>query len=238
MPQTSRTVRTIAASVAIAAAATLALGGCVIPSLLGDRTPSAEPTSPAADPASPGTGPGSPTDPIDPNAPFWEAGDVPPPGVAPTLQENPELVWMTPELYSRTGTPQGITWARSTPGGQWQVGTGFPPEFPIGLPLYPDRWIKNDVLLFESDRQLTYSYSFWGGYAEVAAIMAELDTLGYTVEQDIQPTRQTHIAEGPDYRIVMTVAEGVKDTISGEPYDPQYTYIVQFKGVPFEEPED
>lgn len=87
-------------------------------------------------------------------------------------------------------------------------------------------------LIVESDGLLMLSYTFWGGYDDVGAIVAELDALGFTTESQILETRQTHIAENDEFRVVFTVAEGVTDIQEPSRYDPQYNYIVKFLTVP------
>lgn len=219
----TRTARSSIAAVALAAAVAVSLGGCVIPSFLtgADRTAEPVPT-PAADPSLP----------VD--NPEYSAGELPPLGVAPVLETDPELMIMTDELFSRVNTVQGLTWAESTPDGTWSVGKGFPVEFPAGLPLFPDRWVKGYPLIVESGGLLMLSYTFWGGYDEVDAIMTRLAELDFATESEVLPDRQAHVAENDEFRVVITVAEGVTDI--QEPsrvYDPQYTYNVKFLGVPY-----
>ena len=230
MTLTTRTVRTILATV-LSATVVVSLGGCVFTSLPfelpGSEHPSPSPSATQAPQG--GAGSAGTADAIE--------GEPPPLGVAPVLDADPELVIMTDAAFSRVNTVQGLTWARSTPDGTWKVGKGFPVEFPVGLPLYPDRWVDGYPLIIESDGLLMLSYTFWGGYAEVDAILAELRALGFDVESQILETRQAHIAENDEFRVVFTVAEGVTDI--QEPtrvYDPQYNYIVKFLTVPYSEP--
>lgn len=227
MSSLTRTTRTLLISTALAAAVAVSLSGCVIPPFLTgqDRTREPVPES-TLDPSAP------PAVAVD--NPEYSEGELPPLGVAPVLETDPPLMIMTDELFARVNTVQGLTWAKSTPDGTWSVGKGFPVEFPAGLPLFPDRWVKGYPLIVESDDLLMLSYTFWGGYDDVDAIMTELAALGFETESQILPERQAHIAENDQFRLVITVAEGVTDI--QEPsrvYDPQYTYNVKFLGVPY-----
>lgn len=229
MPRTVRPARTVATAAALAIALA-ALGGCAILAPGADRPDPAHP-APASSSAPSSTGTAGSAEALE--------GEPPPLGVAPTLETDPPLVIMTEEAFSRVNTVQGLTWARSTPDGTWKVGKGFPVEFPVGLPLYPDRWVDGYPLIIESDGVLMLSYTFWGGYAEVDAILAELRSMGFSVESQILETRQAHVAENDEFRLVFTVAEGVTDI--QEPsrvYDPQYNYNVKFLTVPYSEPQN
>lgn len=228
MARTMRTARTVAISAALAITLTALLGGCTILAPGSDRPGPAHP-APASSSAPSTTGTAGSAEGLE--------GEPPPLGVAPTLEIDPPLVIMTEEAFSRVNTVQGLTWARSTPDGTWKVGKGFPVEFPVGLPLYPDRWVDGYPLIIESDGLLMLSYTFWGGYAEVDAILAELRSMGFTVESQILETRQAHVAENDEFRLVFTVAEGVTDIQDpSRVYDPQYNYIVKFLTVPYSEP--
>jgi hypothetical protein len=228
----TRTRRIAAATFALATIAVVSLSGCAIASTPGEHS-----TEQSREPAgTPGGSTGS--GPTGSGSPGTMQSEPPPLGVAPELEVDPELTLMTDAMFSRVNTVQGLTWARSTPDGTWKVGKGFPVEFPVGLPIYPDRWVDGYPLIIESDGVLMLSYTFWGGYAEVGAIMDELAALGFEVESEILDTRQTHVAENDEFRVVMTVAEGVTDI--QEPsrvYDPQYNYIVKFLTVPYSDPE-
>lgn len=198
----------------------LALSGCALPAILtggGDRPGE---TGEPAPPPPPGT-----------TSPLYDDGVIPPPGVAPVLEADPRLVTMTEDLFQRVNTVQGLTFARSEPAGTWQVGKGLPPEFPVGLPLFPDRWVKNGVMEHDNGGRLAISYEFWGGYAEVEAIVAELDRLGFEVDSQIAEDRRAYIAENDLYRVSITVAEGVVDSVNDGVYDPAYSYLVVFRDV-------
>lgn len=218
-------VRTAASAAALAL--TLALSGCMLLPFPGPAPVTLPPA--ASEPSPAATRPPSA---IDPDAPFYSSGELPPPGVAPVLEADPPLTVMTPELFQRVNTAQGLTFARSTPAGTWPVGKGFPSEFPIGLPVFPDRWVKDGILAHENQGRLGLSFDFWGGYDDVAEIVAALEELGYDVTSEILQTRQAHVAEGDDYRVVITVAEGVES--AGAAMDPMYTVIVVFRRVPWE----
>ena len=80
--------------------------------------------------------------------------------------------------------------------------------------------------------RLAISYEFWGGYAEVDALVAKLDEMGFEIASQITEDRRAYIAENDTYRISITIAEGVEDTFDdGGVYDPAYSYLIVFRDV-------
>ncbi|MEO5535862.1 MAG: hypothetical protein ABIR17_12115 [Pseudolysinimonas sp.] len=115
---------------------------------------------------------------------------------------------------------------RSTPAGTWQVGAGVPAGFPAGVPVFTNRWIKDNVLEFDSSGRPGYSALFWGGYDDVDQLVARLTQLGFDVDDRHDDTKRTVVADSERYRVVITATESAKNPGEDELLDPAYTLIV------------
>ena len=118
---------------------------------------------------------------------------------------------------------------RSTPGGTWPVGTGIPPGFPAGVPVYPDRWIDDSYLEFDSEGRPGYSAMFWGGYEDVDQIVQRLDELGFDIEDQQDETKRVIVADSDRYRVVINATETAKNAGDADFLDPSYTTTVVTK---------
>lgn len=118
------------------------------------------------------------------------------------------------------------TWERSTPAGTWEVGPGVPPGFPAGVPVFPDRWIKNNQLEFDSGGRSGYSSMFWGDYADVEQLVLRLGELGFDVERQQDETKQVVVADSDRYRVVITATESAQNPGEAGLLDPSYTIVV------------
>lgn len=183
-------------------AATVVLGGCVM--FPGPRPGAGDPGAEATPPGS-----ASPTPTDEPAAP--SAG-----GPVVVVLDDDEV----------TQVPQFI---RSTPRGSWPVGVGIPAGFPAGVPVIADRWIKNNVLEFDSDGRYGYSAMFWGGYDHVDALVARLEELGFDVEEQRDDTKRVIVADSDRYRVVINATETAQNPGEQEFIDPAYTTIVVFQ---------
>jgi hypothetical protein len=117
---------------------------------------------------------------------------------------------------------------RSTPAGTWPVGEGIPAGFPAGVPVYPDRWIDDNVIEFESNGRSGYSAMFWGGYADIDALLVRFRELGYEVDDRRDEGKRVIVLETDRYRVIVNATESARDTQTQELLDPAYTYSIVF----------
>ncbi|MEO8528175.1 MAG: hypothetical protein ABI435_03780 [Pseudolysinimonas sp.] len=118
---------------------------------------------------------------------------------------------------------------RSTPAGTWPVGAGVPPGFPAGVPVFTDRWIKDNVTEFDSSGRYGYSAFFWGGYDDVDQLVARLTQLGFDVDDRHDETKRAVVADSDRYRVTITASESAKNPGENDLLDPAYTIIVVAK---------
>ena len=150
-----------------------------------------------------------------PSAPAGEAGPDAP------SDADPEIVVLADDEV----VPLPV-FVRSTPAGTWPVGTGIPPGFPAGVPVYPDRWIDDNFLEFDSQGRYGYSAMFWGGYDHIDQLVLRLDELGFEVEDQTDETKRVVVADSDRYRVVITGTESAQNPGEEEFLDPSYTIVV------------
>lgn len=122
-----------------------------------------------------------------------------------------------------------VQFTRSEPAGSWPVGPGIPPGFPAGVPVYPDRWIKNNVVESTTSAGLpSYSAMFWGSYADLDKLAVRFGELGYDTEQQQDDEKRVVIHQNKRYRVIINASESAVDPQSKELIDPAYTVLVVF----------
>lgn len=120
-----------------------------------------------------------------------------------------------------------VEFTRSEPAGTWPVGPGVPPGFPAGVPVFSDRWIKNNVVESTTSAGLpSYSAMFWGGYADLDKLAVHFEELGFSKDQQQDDTKRVIIYQNERYRVIINASESTVDPQSKELLDPAYTMLV------------
>lgn len=96
------------------------------------------------------------------------------------------------------------------------------------MPVYPDRWIDDNVIEFESNGRSGYSAMFWGDYADIDALLVRFRELGYEVDDRRDEGKRVIVLETDRYRVIVNATESARDTQTQELLDPAYTYSIVF----------
>lgn len=120
------------------------------------------------------------------------------------------------------------TFVRSEPAGTWPVGEGIPVGFPAGVPVYPDRWIENNVTEFTTNGLPGYSAMFWGDYDDIDALLVRCEELGYEIDDSRDEGKRVITMFNERYKLIITATESATDPVSGELLDPSYSYLIVF----------
>jgi hypothetical protein len=139
-------------------------------------------------------------------------------------QADPSIVVLTDDQV--VPFPQ---YERSTPEGSWEIGTGIPVGFPAGVPVFPDRWIKNAQQEFESQGRYGYSSMFWGGYDDMEALALRLDELGFELAREQDEGKLVIVADSDRYRVVLTGTETAQNPGDDHYLDASYTIGITFQ---------
>lgn len=122
-----------------------------------------------------------------------------------------------------------VEYTPSEPAGSFQIGPGVPPGFPAGVPVYTERWIKNNVAEGTTSAGLPYySAMFWGDYADLDELSVHFRELGFDEEQKQDDTKRIIIYQNDRYRVTVNATESAVDPQTQELVDPAYSVLIVF----------